>query len=130
MNTNPYKITKNSFVGLPIKLYFNQTHFAYILPGSWIDIAKLSPISQDLLLTMVANMNDQNIIPIHGYFKQDFAKNYGNGIAISTVDNSLQQLLKANIIIRKMNGIYEVSKEYYLHKDHYKVTESDRSPVA
>jgi hypothetical protein len=114
---NQQKITRHSFKGMPVRLYFNEDHFAYVVPGSWIEVSALSPITQDLLATLVANMNDQNIIPVHGYFKKEFAKNYGNGIASSTIDNSLQQLLKANIIIRKMNGIYEVSKEFYIHKD-------------
>jgi hypothetical protein len=110
-------ISKQNFKGLPVRLHFSDDHFVYVIPGSWIDTALLSPIAQDLLATIVANMNDQNIIPVHSYFKKQFASNYNKTIATSTIDNSLQQLLKMGIIKRKMNGIYEVSREYYIHKD-------------
>ncbi len=112
-------ISRSSFSGDPVKLHYDSSNidnYIYLMPGGWILTKKLGPITDDLFLSMAVNMNDKNVVAVTSYFKKQFSESFEPHIAIGTIDKGLQQLLKAGLIKRLMNGIFEVSKDIYLHK--------------
>ena len=91
-------------------------NFVYVIPGSWMRVQRISNIAQDLLLCMAINMNDKNVVVVTRWFKEEFIKAYPTKINMPSVDAAVGQLSREGLTKKLMNGVYEVSKDIYLHK--------------
>ena len=112
-------INQSNFHGGLIKLVPDESkpkEFVYVVPGSWLETQRVSKLSADLLLSMACNMNDKQIINVNRLFKEEFISSYKEPLTMAAINGSVQQLSREKLTRKLMNGIYEVSKDIYLHK--------------